>query len=51
MKDLLIFEDYATKSSIKLLDYNNSNSKFQSFLCADNDNEHNRRRNTFNLPK
>ncbi len=39
VKDLRIFEDYATKSSTRLLDYSKGNPTFQSFLLAANDDE------------
>ncbi len=39
VKDLRIFEDYATKSSTGLPDYSESNPTFQGFLLADNDNK------------
>lgn len=42
MKDLCIFEEYATKSSTKLLDYNKGNPTSQDFLFANNDNEQDR---------
>lgn len=39
MKNLCIFEDYTTKSSIRLPDYSKSNSTFQGFFFANNDDE------------
>lgn len=38
-KDLHIFEDYGSKSSTKLPDYNEGTPTFQGFLFTDNDDE------------
>lgn len=39
VKDLCIFEDYETKTSTELPDYNNNRLTFQGFLSEDNDEE------------
>lgn len=39
MKNLYIFEDYISKPSTKLLDYNKNVSTFQGFFLTDNNNE------------
>ncbi len=39
VKDLRIFQDYVTKSSTRLADYNKGNPTFQGFLLANNDNK------------
>lgn len=39
MKDLRIFEDYASKGSTELPDYSEGTPTFQGFLLADNDDE------------
>ena len=43
MKDLRIFEDYASKGSTELPDYSEGTPTFQGFLLADNDDESDRK--------
>lgn len=39
MKDLYIFENYETKATIELSDYDNGTPTFQGFLFKDNEKE------------
>lgn len=39
MKDFRIFEDYGSKSSTKLLDYNKGTPTFQGFFFEDNNDK------------